>query len=288
MNYFNYKRSLIHRLNILREKAKTAQGKELDDIIDSIKILEENIRYFNKDKYSYSSKAKLLEEEYRKFCQTSQLWPTINAMANIDIDFEISDFSITTDIKFSKDDFKESVYDFFKNATDKKTFAIFYHFFQNFFQNVCISTSINGTGASFFLPYKKVGIVEMSPKHDFSDLGTLPHEYGHLIQAFLNYNIQMNNKLYPFSEIVSSFFQFISCSYFEKYFENNLAFEAFLESEDILTYARNIANNLSLFQNLELSQIESKEERIKVLNEYVKGNRIRHIDDIFSDYPYVI
>ena len=181
-------------------KQKLRELKKLQAIYDSIEI-RQAINAIT-DEISFPLKRPKRTEpeifyyEYQKFKDIRFLWDEFNYFSqnNIaEINYNPSDLAI----KLSNNELVELSHDFFKNATTKKMYEQFLHFFakRNKHLHFLRNSEVDFYADVFYLPYYQDLFLQLKPKDEFGDVATLNHEYGHGIQFLSNYheNIYQSN-----------------------------------------------------------------------------------------------
>ena len=210
MQYDWYKKELEAKLRELKRLVKTASGEQREVINETISTIEDNLvkpcRLVN-----YTLEERLLYE-YQNMIEFRPLWDLCESLA------DLSDNEILK-LPYPKLDLKnkevlELTHDFFKNVTP----SWIYDLFMKIFKQRTNLHFINYNKSLFyadtvFLKYYNTCYIQMARKYEFSDIPTLAHEFGHGIQFLSNYHANIFTNLKAFSEIVSSFFEFI-CGYY--------------------------------------------------------------------------
>lgn len=291
MNYFGYKKYIKSKLQYLKDLRKNIDDENLPlvlDSIDTLKCILSELNYQDDDRIQFDL---LMEEDFQHLKQSSNIWPSIYHIAkmptnNIDANMP--------KLYLRKNDLESLVYDFFKDATDDKSFKTFLYFFKSRRTNICISNLLpdDFTAESYYLPFQKEGFIHMHKHNDISCLCSLSHEYGHLIQNYHNYDHTSLYDMFPFREIVSIFFELLASEYFSK---NGLLMPSILyqldDIDNTIKKAKFLKKELYLFHKIGLKHINEEKERLNMIQNYLKGNykaqRILSHNPSY-DYPYII
>lgn len=293
MQYNWFKEMLKHRYKELERLKQKNPNNSL--IQESIAAIEE---FFYYDKYVLNDRPNLetkIEDDYLNLSKSCFIWPIIRKISTIE-PFDIPNYFVPS-INLSNKEMMEMVHDFYKNATDNKTYEMFMFYWNQRRKNLHFinKSPENEYASTYYLPYSKEAFIQIDSKHEFQDIPTIVHEYGHLIQFYLNYDANLFLKNHMYSEIVSIFFELISAEYFAK---------DDLEEKGIITQAEMLydqldmnellVHELNLLEKIKLEYYENKNDlrrKIKDLLEQYDNNKLT---DLFltyspaSDYPYAI
>lgn len=234
-----------------------------------------------------------INNAFNDMAPTSFLWPIICEFAKInEPDFPY--YTIPT-IDLSNEELLDATHEFFKNATDKKTYNIFLHFWKKGNTLIQFTDDILEYANVFYFPYFKKANILMSRKNEFQDLPTMSHEYGHLIQFYINYSDHIHSTLKPFSEISSTFFELIAADYFIK--TKSFSLGTISQAEEMvlrINEAQNISKGINFFNQISKKYLSSKQMiKRKIENLIEKGNEDK-LTEIFldlgagNDYNYII
>ncbi len=184
------------------------------------KILEESIetieKLMKKEKkkilYTFDN---LLINELDNLKEFKLLWPFLEDFTIFD-DADIDKYPYPS-LDVSNEELLTLTYDFFKNGTSTYFFSLFKQLFKQRRRILFINSSIpEFYGDLTFLNYDKTIYMQIKREHEFNDIITMAHEYGHGIQFLINYNRNIHYSLFPFSEIISIFFELICGHYYSK------------------------------------------------------------------------
>ena len=180
-------------------------------------------------------------------------------------------FSDFPELKLSNRQLLANTRTFFENATDENTLMTFNTLFSkhNKYTHIIRNTNADFYGECFFIPYFNDFYIQVKPHNTFDDIATLTHEYGHGIQFIQNYNPSLRSKNVIFSEIISSFFEFLSYFYFT---DNSVlgkeAITSLAINYDYLTgYGDSLDKFIQLIQKLSLPELNSAGQMFDVLLE---------------------
>lgn len=72
-------------------------------------------------------------------------------------------------------------------------------------------------GDTFYIPYYDEIHIRMKRNHNFSDIKTLAHEFGHAMQFLTNFNSNIYEENFAFCEVISTFFELLLCDYMKQF-----------------------------------------------------------------------
>ncbi len=139
----------------------------------------------------------------------------------------------------------------FKNLFDKRKDIIWF--------------SKNTDSYTMLFPYFKEGVINIHETKDIIQIYGLVHEFGHLINANLNPNNEINEKI-NFTEINSIFLEFLLSDFLSK--------EVKLKTE-----SENFLNNGAIYISSQCKAIQTK----KIFIDFFKQNNVDNIDE-FKKY----
>ena len=293
MQYNWFKEILKHKYKELERLKKTNPNNFLiQESLDAIGELFFYDQYVLNDRPNLETK---IEDDYLNLAKSRFIWSKIKEISFTEF-IDIPNYFIPT-IDLSNKEMMEMVHDFYKNATDKRTYEIFMFYWNQRRRNLhFISKSPNNEYAStFYLPHSKEAFVQIELKHEFQDIPTIVHEYGHLIQFFLNYNANMFLKNHMYGEIVSMFFEFISAEYFAKddLEEKGIITQAEM-LDDQLDSNELLVHELNILEKLRLEYYENKNDLRRKIKDLLRRYDNEKLTELFlryspaSDYPYTI
>ena len=284
MQYDWYKKELEAKLRELKRLVKTASGEQREVINETISTIEDNLvkpcRLVN-----YTLEERLLYE-YQNMIEFRPLWDLCESLA------DLSDNEILK-LPYPKLDLKnkevlELTHDFFKNVTP----SWIYDLFMKIFKQRTNLHFINYNKSLFyadtvFLKYYNTCYIQMARKYEFSDIPTLAHEFGHGIQFLSNYHANIFTNLKAFSEIVSSFFEFICGYYYAQ--DSTLGPKAIVNNYvtwDIACYdASSLVKEIQILKSIEVSSYETKLDLYRNIKKFIALSDKNNLRDLLDNKP---
>lgn len=286
-----YYNELRQKLADLKKKRGSATGEELKLINDTIKLIEDLLKY---RKNRFITPEELLQMDYFHMKPTSFLWSEIRNFAKLASDEDILGKNDFPFIKLSNKDLIDLVHNFYKNGTNPKTYDIFMHFFKDRRKDLHFMNEKDFRADVVYLPYYKKAYIQVNLAHDFADIPYTVHEYGHCIQFFLNYDNSLFNG--AFYEVVSTFFELISSDY---YIKNGIFAKEgvihLLEDWDQQTeVADDLSREFDILDAVSINSNDNKIQLVKNIRNYMSlfGPRVTELLETeplpSEDYIYIV
>ena len=212
MEIFFYENEFRKRIKELKEIRKKSHPNERVLIDETIRTMINIIDY-----YKNNNDPKLvdaIESDYLFLKSNSFLWENVRKFALIDAPNIYGEFIFENSLDISDDEVIGLTHDFYKNATDKKTFDTFLKIYNKRNKNLGIfqDPTTEFVADTVFLPYYQDSFIQLNRKNTYDDVGALIHEYGHSIQHLTNFNPTLYDTV--FAEVISVFFEIISFDYY--------------------------------------------------------------------------
>lgn len=280
MQYNWYRTYLKQKLKELHKLRSLQESIEINDAIQAIK-----------DELDYPTRLPKLTEpqifyyEFQKFKQANFLWGDFTNFVNIAKE-EIIYGPDALQARLSDEELFELSHDFYKNATTKRIFEQFMHFFNNRKKHAHIlrDSNVNFYADTFYLPYYRELFIQLKPKNEFGDVATLNHEYGHGIHFINNYhgNFFKSNRI--FIEIISTFFEYLSLLYYGHNGDYQLAAITSLVDnwEENKCHAENLQTFIDYINIMGLHKCTNKLEEKDAIVKYLERNGTTNIESLDS------
>lgn len=280
MEQFWYKHELLHYEKVLNNLLNTNNT--------NIKQIKENIEVLNLfkeiEKTSFDMKDILLKD-YTNLTKTKFLWKYIENASRLDTTF-IPNIK-EKEFKLSNKDLIEILNDFFKNATDKKTYELFLKIYKDNKKSIHIINKENYyPGDTLYIEYFNKTYIQIYKSNTFDDITTLAHEFGHAIQYNTNYNINYFKNLSAYVEIISVFFELLANEYFYKTeFKNNAILSEYDLFIDNIGSCKDLKEEFKILNKVSIKDYENKLILKERINNYIKELPINYINYFIDLIP---
>ncbi len=284
MQYDWYKKELevkLRELKRLRETASTEKRKIINETISTIEdIFAKPNRLIN-----YTLEDRLLYE-YQNIIEFRPLWDLCESLADLSDD-EILNLPYP-EIDLKDKEILELTHDFFKNATPSWIYELFMKLFKqrknihfiNYNQSLFYADTV-------FLKYYNACYIQMARKYEFNDIPILAHEFGHGIQFLSNYHENIFDNLLAFSEIVSSFFEFICGYYYTK--DSTLGSKAIINNyitwDSACCTASSLVEEIQILKSIDISFYETKLDLYQNIKKFIASSDQNNLWSLLATEP---
>ena len=293
MKTIHYEKELKVKLRRYKRILDILNPEQQEILRESIETIELNLA---KEKMQDTDSLEdALINEYDNLKESESFWPIIEGFTDF-IEDEDSDRYPYPDIDMSNKEILTLTYDFFKNGTSKYFFSLFEQLFKQRRRIYFVNSSVPGFyGDTLFLNYDKSFYVQIGRMHEFNDIAVMAHEYGHGIQYLINYNRNIFYGLFPFSEVVSIFFELICGEYYTKNLSlGNKARISLYDNWNITCRdAQALNQEIQIFKSSKIKRDESTEKKKRRLWTFIENSDYNKLVDLImqnhsSDFSYIL
>ena len=293
MKTIHYEKELKVKLRRYKRILDTLNPEQQEILRESIETIELNLA---KEKIQDTDSLEdALINEYDNLKEFESFWPIIEEFTDF-IEDEDSDRYPYPDIDMSNKEILTLTYDFFKNGTSKYFFSLFEQLFKQRRKIHFVNSSVPGFyGDTLFLNYDKSFYVQIGRLHEFNDIVVMAHEYGHGIQYLINYNRNIFYGLFPFSEVVSIFFELICGDYYTKDLSlgNKARISLYDNWNTTCKDAQALNQEIQIFKSSKIKRDESTEKKKRRLWTFIENSDYNKLVDLImqnpsSDFSYIL
>lgn len=284
MQYNWYKKELEAKLKELKKLRETASVQQREIINETISTIECNL--VKSPRLPNNTLEDSLLNEYQNMIKFKPLWDLCKSLADLS-DNEILKLPYPA-IDLKDKEILELTHDFFRNATPLWTYDLFMKLFKQ--RKNLHFINYNKTpfyADTVFLKYYNAAYIQMARKYEFSDIPILAHEFGHGIQFLTNYHANLFNNLQAFSEIVSSFFEFICGYYYTQ--DSTLGPKAIVNNYvtwDIACYdAQYLIKEVQILKSIEIDSCETKEDLHRNIRNFIAKSNKKDLYNLLETKP---
>ncbi|HBA37241.1 MAG TPA: hypothetical protein DCY94_00830 [Firmicutes bacterium] len=278
------------RLEKLYSLKPTCNPSEITKIEDTIEILESliyGIEYAEEVHGDFLGRVELERD------RLSIVKPYIELIKPLSKRDSVEEFPKNYGVrKYSEEELMDVVQDFLRSSLDDELYNRLRKIFKKKSKYVWMSRigEMDGDGDTIYLPYFDEAFIRVKREDTITDLGSLAHEFGHGLQDFMNFDLQLHNEKRIFGEIVSTFFEFLLKDYLKSIREFKMATidnERLYYNRRILRTKQIITMNemFDKWENLKCSSVAALKKKMNsdLGGCDVKG--IKSIDEVLSSKP---
>lgn len=279
-----YKKELQEKLRNLKKMRDMVSLEERKVMDDTILTIEDNLR--KRPTIILRNLDEILLYEYQKLIKDRELWSFFEDIADCNTDEELN--LPDPEINLKDKEILELTHDFFKNATPSFIYEQFLKLFKQR-KNIHFLKSCEPSiyANSLFLKYDQSFYVQIKRRNEFLDIPVLAHEFGHGIQFLANYQDSIFNHLSAYSEIISSFFEFI-CGYyytFDPSLKNKAIISNYITWNTACNNAMILNQELQILKSIQIADFETKGDLHNKIKQFLLFANPEEIKKMLKNNP---